>query len=521
MKHQTGNSILAFVFIFVFLFGCDISEKTNTEEISVPGKDETSTEVVDSTDQSPFTDEYLSAIEKVYEYQMDLEEIKQRDTLRAITTYSSTSYFLYKGEPMGYDYELSKRLADYLGVELQLVIADDLSEIIPMLLDGKGDIITFNLTITQSRKNYVDFTHPMNFTHQVLVQRKPDNWRKMKLHEIENDLIRNPIKLLDIPISIRRNSSYMERIINLEEELGGDISVHSLPGNITTDRIIQMVSDKLIDFTIADYNIAYISASYYDNLDVNTNVGIMQQLAWAVRKTSPKLRDAVNNWLTAERKEADFYVIYNKYYKNSRAYLERSESDYFSLEGNKISEYDRLIKNVANTLNWDWRFLAAQAYQESRFDPDKRSWAGAVGLMQLMPKTALSYGYRKLSNPRSSLRAAAKHIQMLDDFWKNDIPDSTERVKFILASYNAGQYHVQDARQLAVKKGLDPNTWYDNVEKTMLLKSDQQYIKDPVVKYGYCRGEEPVNYVKEIFRRYNYYKEFIGIDGSDPRFSSR
>ncbi len=439
----------------------------------------------------------------------DLDEIIARDTLKAITVYSSTSYFLYQGRPMGYDYELAQRFAEYLGVELEMIIADDIDEILSLLEEGKGDVVSYNLTVTKARREEVSFSYPLNFTHQVLVQKKPDNWRDMKLHEIEQTLIRNPIKMIGSNISIRKNSSYHDRLENLQEELGGVINIDYVPGSLSTDEIIEMVNDGEIEYTIADYNIAKINSSYYHNIDIETTIGVMQQLAWAVRKNSPQLLTKLNEWLEIQRNETDFYVIYNKYFNNQRAFNRRVKSDYFSMEGGKISPHDDMIKAVANEIQWDWRFLAAQIFQESRFDPKEESWAGAQGLLQLMPKTAASYGYKNLKDPQTSLKAGTAHIKFLDDYWREEIPDSTERVKFILASYNAGQNHVRDARNLAKKNGLDPNIWFDNVEKGMLMKSKKKFFNDPVVKYGYCRGVEPVNYVKEILERYHEYTKFI------------
>ncbi|MAE84751.1 MAG: lytic transglycosylase F [Flammeovirgaceae bacterium] len=478
-----------------------------------PASQNSSKETVNqqATSEEELTDSFLKQIEKSNNFIADLDEILERDTLKAITTYSATSYFLYRGQPMGYEYELAKKLANDLGVELEMIIAEDINDIFNMLLDGKGDLITYNLTVTKNRRQYVDFSLPLNFTHQVLVQRKPDNWRDMKLHEIEEELVRNPIKLLGLPISIRQNSSYRDRLLNLENELGGDIDVQFVEGNLSTDEIIKKVSRGEIDYTISDYNIANINSSYYQNIDIETTVGVMQQLAWAVRKTSPNLKVKVDEWIKQQRDETDFYVIYNKYFKNQRAFTTRVKSDLYSKEGNRISEYDEVIQANAENINWDWRFLAAQIFQESRFDPKEKSWVGAVGLMQVMPETAKSYGYSNLYNPDNNLKAGIAHLSYLNNYWKKHVSDSIERVKFILASYNAGHNHVQDARRLAEKLGYDSNIWYSNVEACMLLKSQKKYFNDPVVNYGYCRGEEPVNYVKEILKRYQYYMEFIEV----------
>ncbi|WP_258103551.1 transglycosylase SLT domain-containing protein [Marinoscillum sp. MHG1-6] len=453
--------------------------------------------------------DFKQLIKKSKKFVADLDEVMRRDTLKAITTYSSTSYFLYRGQPMGYEYELTRKLADHLGVELEMIIAKDINDIFKMLIEGEGDIITYNLTVTNNRRQYVDFTLPLNFTHQVLVQKKPDNWRDMKIHEIENELVRNPLQMIDLPIYVRKNSSYTERLLNLQDELGGKIDINYVDGDLSTDEIIKKVSRGEIPYTIADFNIANINAAYYQNIDIKTPVGIMQQLAWSVRKTSPDLKKKVNDWLEVQRKETDFYVIYNKYFKNRRAFTTRVKSDLYSKEGSRISEYDELIKDAAKSINWDWRFLASLIYQESGFEPSEESWVGAEGLMQIMPETAKGYGFVNIKDPKTNLKAGIAHLTYLDTYWKEHIPDSLERVKFILASYNAGQNHVQDARRLAEKMGYNSQIWFDNVDKCLLLKSQKEYFNDEVVQYGYCRGEEPVSYVKEIMDRFRYYVEFI------------
>ena len=177
----------------------------------------------------------------------------------------------------------------------------------------------------------------------------------------------------------------------------------------------------------------------------------------------------------------------------------------------KISDYDDLIKKYAGTLNWDWRLLTAQIYKESKFDPNTKSWRGARGLMQLMPRTAKSHGVQanELNNPERNLIAGTKHIAMLEKHWKTELNDSLEVIKFTLGSYNVGQGHVEDAIRLAIKYDYDPTKWDDNVAQMLLNKSIPKYYKDPVVKYGYCRGREPVNYVKTILNSYELYCQFV------------
>lgn len=442
--------------------------------------------------------------------EIDLPDIRERDTLRAITSYSSTSYFLYKGQPMGYEYELLERLAEHLDMELQIVVADNLNQVFSMLHKGEGDLVAHGLTITKKRKQRVDFTEHHTVTKQVLVQRKPENWRKMKLHNIEKQLIRSPIKLIGEPVTVRRNSSYFTRLQNLSEEIGGDIDIREAPG-IETEELIKQVADGEIKYTVADQNIAAINKTYMPELDIETAISFPQRIAWAVRKSSPQLKETLNEWIRSMRKQTDYYVIYNKYFKNQKAFATRARSEFFSKKGGRISEYDDLFINGADQVDWDWRLLAALSYQESQFNPKTESWAGARGLLQVMPRTAKGYGITDLFNPEESVKAGVAHIKALQKHWEK-IPDSTERMKFVIGSYNAGQYHVEDARRLAEKYGADPDVWNDNVAEYLLKKAQEEFYEDPVVKYGYCRGSEPYKYVKEILDRYAHYQKFIDRD---------
>lgn len=439
---------------------------------------------------------------------VDLEEIKEKGYLTALTTYSSTSYFIYRGQPMGYEYELLERLTDYLDVELDLQVAEDLDSMMYLLNSGQVDIIAHGLTITKPRKTLINFTEPHNTTQQVLVQRKPDNWNQMKLHEIEDQIIRNPVDLIGDTIHIRRNSAYYNRIRNLSDEIGGDIHVAFVPGNSTTDEIIRKVALGEYKYTVADQNIADINQTYYPIIDTKTQISFPARIAWGVRKTSEKLLAEVNTWLKQMKKEPDFYVIYDKYFENSKSFQVRVKSDFYSKTGGRISRYDPMIRDYAQELTWDWRLLASQIFQESKFNPKTTSWAGAKGLMQVMPATGKQFGITNLYNPTQNMEAGVSYMNYLSNYWQV-IPDSTERVKFILASYNVGPGHVEDARRLAEKYGKNPFLWDANVAEYLLLKSKPKYYNDEVAYYGYCRGTEPYNYVKDIINRFNHYARFI------------
>ena len=441
----------------------------------------------------------------------DLDAIKKDGKLTAITVYNSTSYFLYRGKPMGFEFELLSRLAKDLGLEMEIVIAENSDALFDMLNKGEGDIIAHGLTITQARQEIVDFTDYHYVTHQALVQRKPKNWRQLPGYKVQRQLISTPLDLIDDTVHVRWNSSYYERLQNLSREIGGSIYVDTVPGNTTTEDIIKMVVDGEIDYTIADYNIAAINQTYYPILDIETPISLSQRIAWAVRKNSPELLEAVNQWIKKVRKQDFYYVIYNKYFKNKKSYRRRIKSDFFSKNGGKISRYDDIIREHSKSLGWDWRLVSSLVYQESRFDPGVTSWTGAGGLMQLMPSTADDLGLQNPANPDANIKAGTAYLHELWEKW-GDIKDSIQRIKFTMASYNCGYGHVKDAQRLTESFEEDPLAWDDNVEDYLLKLSSREYFTMPEVEYGFVRGREPYLYVKEIFLRYEHYCKFIPHD---------
>lgn len=441
----------------------------------------------------------------------DLEDIKKDGVLNVIAIYNSTSYFLYKGEPMGFEYELLSRMAKDLGVELRIKIAKNIDELFDMLNRGEGDLIAYGLSITNARKKVVHFTEHHYVTHQVLVQRKPKNWRSMPIHRIKNKLITDPLELIDETVYVRKNSSYYERLQNLMEEMGGTIHVRPMDGNKTTEEIIKMVVDEDIKYTISDYNIASINQTYYPILDIETPVSFSQRIAWAARKNSPELLQEVNAWITKAKKREFYHVIYNKYFRNKKSYKRRIKSDFFSKNSGKISIYDDMIRQNAERINWDWRLLSSLIYQESRFDPNDTAWTGAGGLMQLLPSTAKELGLKEINDPFSNILAGTTYLEKLWGNWEG-IPDSLQRLKFVMASYNCGLGHVRDAQRLAEAFEADPLIWDSNVEEYLLMLASPKYFTNPVVRYGFVRGQEPYLYVKEIFLRYDHYRQFIPLE---------
>lgn len=436
----------------------------------------------------------------------ELNRILESGKLRVVVDYNSTSYFVYKGRPMGFQYDLLQELAKEMNLKLEVVVSNNLDEIFRGLQRRKYDLVAQNMTVTLPRAEQIEFTVPLFQTRQVLVQRKPENFREMSSISVENHLIRNQLDLAGKTVVVQKNTSYYRRMRNLSDEIGAEITIvqDSIYG---LEQLVAMVANSEIDYTVCDENVAKVNQTYYPNLDVKTPVSFPQNIAWAVRKGASGWLDYLNNWITEFTGTSRYQAIYRKYYENSRSDM-MVRNDYHSLKG-RFSEYDEMIKEEAKGSGFDWRLIAAIVYKESKFDPEAESWAGAYGLMQLMPETADHYNVGDIQDPRQNLRAGIKNLKWLNEQFLSEIPDSTERIKFVLAAYNVGLGHVLDAQRLAKKYRKNPIVWEDNVDYFLLNKSASKYYKDRVVKSGYCRGEEPYNYVGKVISTYMHYKNAI------------
>jgi membrane-bound lytic murein transglycosylase F len=446
--------------------------------------------------------------EKDLVYDFDLEQIKKRGVLKVLTVHSPSSYFLYKGKSMGFEYELLQNFAEKIGVQFKVVKVNNMDEMIYMLKIGEGDIIGHGLTVTNERKSDILFTDHYNLTYQVLVQKKPNKWWQMRQDDIDDALIKDVTGLIGKTVSIRKESSYYQRINNLIKELGDTIYVDFIDGSYSTEEIMKMVSEGDVKYTIADHNIAEINKSYYSNLDIDTKVSLSQRVAWSVRKDSPELQKAINSWLKEIKRSGYYNIIYKKYFKNRRQFKKRMKSDYSSLKvTGKISKYDDVIKKYSKSINWDWRLVSSIVYQESRFNYNAKSWVGAGGLMQVMPSTAKELGKRN-NSASENIRIGTKYLKIIYNKFDN-IEDTLQRLKFTIASYNCGYGHVIDAQKLAEINNKDKFSWENGVGESLVKLSQPKYYNKKGIKYGYVRGLEPYNYVNEIFERFYIYRDLV------------
>lgn len=422
------------------------------------------------------------------------------DTLRVATLYGPTSYFIYRGQEMGFDYENVKRFAADAGYILDLKVAPGLQSLLSMLSEGVADLAAYPIPVIEEYNHIVRHCGKKEVTWQVLVQPA----RKNRISDVT--------QLVGETICVKKNSKYHYRLINLDRELGGGINIMPIDkDSLITEDLIHMVDLGEIPLTVVDSDIAGLNKSYYPRLDIGMKISLEQYSSWAVAKGLDSLAKKIDSWGQRKDNSEVMREIYKKYFERSKspAPYENPETT-LGLKiskGGRISGYDDIFRRHAKTSGYDWRLLASIAFNESTFNNDTTSWAGACGLMQLMPSTAKSLGVEPetLTDPEYNIMAAARLLRNLDDALMDHVPDKDERLRFVIASYNCGLGHIFDAIALADKFGLDSKKWLGNVSEAAILKSRPQYYNDPVVKNGYFRGWETTEFVDKVMSVYEYY----------------
>jgi len=435
---------------------------------------------------------HQKAENKAVSSSIDLKNIVNTDTLRIATMYSSTSYFLFRDELMGFDYEMAENLADHLQLNLKVCVAKSEKEMFQWLAERKVDIVSYNIIETKELKKQFNFVLPQPQTYQVLVQ------------NIGTNAVSVVTELEGKTVYVKNKSIFHQRLQALNDEIGGTIKIEIAPDSISDDDLIDMVAENKIKFTLAYHNVALLHKSYYRGLDCRMPVSFEQQNGWLVRKESKNLKRVIDNWQKTEEVQILQSDLSKKYWQKSPFFALRR----VTIPKGAISPFDHLFKKYAGNIDWDWRLLASVAFHESRFDSQETSWAGAAGLMQLMPRTAANFGLDRhtIFDPERNIEAGVQYIKSLNLSFRQ-IENKEERVKFILAAYNSGPSHILDAMLLAKKYGKNPHIWFNNVEYFLLKKSEPEFYNDPVVKYGYFRGKETVSYVRNTLDTYSKYSK--------------
>ena len=421
----------------------------------------------------------------------DLEGILERGRLRMITRNDPICYFLHRGTELGFEYEMMSRFAKQLGVRLEVVIPPKNADLVPWLLQGRGDIVAATMSISPEHGEDVMFTRPYETARQVVVIADGE------------DVVESPDDLIGKTIYVHESSPHYSVLKSLQQNYPG-FRIALAPEDLQMEEMLACVEEGAWDAAICNSVHLEVERAYGRKIRAGFALSD-ENIGWVVRGTNPRLLQALNDFLATERRSAGTNTLRRRYFTNPRT-VARARGAWRSDVSGRISPYDVFAKKHAAKHDLDWRLLVAMMQEESSFDATQVSWMGAVGLMQLLPATAQELGVENPLNPESSIAGGAKYLRQLIEEFDLKLPLAT-RVRFALASYNVGRAHVIDARRLASQMGWRSDRWFGHVERAMLLLEQPKYAAQ--ARYGYCRGSECVHYVQDVEQRYRTFLDRI------------
>lgn len=415
-----------------------------------------------------------------------LAAIQERGEVVVLTTSGPTTYAMGEdGEPVGYEVDLARAFAEDLGVGVRFIVFDDLSGVLQGVEDGVGDLAAAGITRTSEREERFLFGPSYkNITEMVVTRRGGPQ-------------VREPADLLGVDLAVVAQSSYAESLRALQVDLPElDWRAVEAPSAF---QLLEAVQNEDLTATVADSNlVAYARLEFPELLTPISLTEDDRSLAWVIGSENDDLVDALNTWFTRAHDEGLLEDLDERWYGHSREAFDYVDTRRFIARiDERLPQYERFFRQAAEEQELDWRWLAAQAYQESHWDADAQSPTGVRGMMMLTLPTAGELGIEDRSDPRQSIFGGAQYMSNL----MGRMPDGVEgedRLFKAMAAYNIGMGHLYDARRLAERQGLDKNVWPD-VRTTLPLLSEPAYYQD--LPYGYARGGEPVHYVRNI-RRY-------------------
>lgn len=424
------------------------------------------------------------------------------DTLRVVTLNTPYSYYLYRDTVMGYDYELINDFAESSGRPLKITVAPGAREMIRMLREGEADLAAAPVPVTGEYQSMVRHCGPERISRQVLVQPRGD------------DMARVVTDLVGHTVTVDLDSRYEHRLHALDAEIGGGIIIETIDRDTVTEAdLVRMVARQEAEMTVIDSESAQYESPKWPALDFSLRLSLDQRSRWAVASGDTALAAAVDRWTRND--STAIGNMYTRYYRLPRqALADVSLTVGSSIDipevypGGALSPFDALFRTACRDNGIDWRLAAAIAYVESRFQPELVSWAGARGVMQVMPGTAAAMGQDpdRLSDPAVCISAGVRLIATLDKALSDLIPDADRRRDFVIAAYNSGLGHILDAIALAEKYGLDSRHWHTGVRHAALMKSKPRYYRDPVVRNGYFNARETLEFVERVNTVYTAFK---------------
>jgi membrane-bound lytic murein transglycosylase MltF len=423
----------------------------------------------------------------------DFDGMVKKRRIRAMVVYSKTFYFLDQGHQRGLSYDLLKEFEKYVNNKLKtgnlkievIFIPVTRDEIIPGLVKGFGDIAVANLTITPQRQKQVEFSDPWMTGVKELLITGPAASPVASVEDLSGK-----------EIHVRKSSSYYESLLKLNasfKKAGRQPIKLVIADEIFQDEdLLEMVNAGLIPMIVVDSHKALFWEQIFDQIKVRSDIAVRTggDIAWAFRKNSPKLKAVVNEFVRGHKKGTLLGNILFKRYLRDNRYVKNSVS---AQEMKKFRAMVEYFKTYADRYDFDYLMLGAQAYQESGLDQSKRSPAGAIGVMQVLPSTAAdpNVGIPNIEKLENNIHAGTKYLRFIVDRYFNEPSiDQVNRMLFAFAAYNAGPARINDLRKKAAKTGRDPDVWFHNVEMTAAQEI----------------GRETVQYVSNIYKYYIAYR---------------
>jgi len=417
-----------------------------------------------------------------------LWKIRQQGRIVVLTENNANCYYIHKDTPMGFEYDLAKAFAGYLGVDLE-VKTPGWNDLFASLQRGDGDFIAAGMTHTRKREQYADFSESYLSVRQHLI-----------LHKSDHSIV-TPAGLAGRTVHVREGTTYQQRLEALQAK-GIDLKL-VLHRNTPTEELIEQVAKRQIDITVADSTIALLNRRYYPDIRIAFPIEKEQPLAWAVRKGDRWLLAEINRFFAEIKKNGTFTGIYNRYYTAVDTFDYVDVKKFHQRIYSRLPRFRPLIEKAADRHGFDWQMIAAMIYQESHFDSFAQSHTGVRGLMQLTQVTAEEMGVTDRLDFEQNISAGVAYLAKLRHRF-DDIEDPRTRLLFALASYNIGYGHVRDAQQIAENLGMDPNRW-QSLKETLPLLRNREYYADTT--YGYARGDEAVRYIERILTYYDILKQ--------------
>ena len=425
-----------------------------------------------------------------------VEKIRSQGEIVVITRNSPTTYFEDNVGATGYEFELAKAFADYIGVDLVIKQADSLSDLYSTIDRNDAAFAAAGLTVSQEKDKWVRFSTPYMQVSQQVIYRRGGMRPKEFFDLAKGQLV------------VTSDSSHAHQLRVMQNDQVPELTWSESP-DFETVELLQMVAMGEVDFTVVDSNEFEMLQAYYPNLAVAFDLTGAQPLAWAFPQSRDDslfklaqsfFRNAQTNGLLLEVRERFYGHLDQLNYVGAKRFQKQTDK--------KLDKYDDLFQQAADRHNLDWRLLAAMSYQESHWNPRAKSFTGVRGMMMLTRRTAKELGVRNRLDPKQSIDGGADYLVKL----RKRLPESIsepDRTWMALAAYNVGYGHLTDARKLAKKDGGDNTRWMD-VKNYLPLLSQKRYYKQ--TRHGYARGSEPVSYVQNIRR---YFDVLVWNDNPD------